>query len=92
MLEKTREWLEATTGSPKTEEEAKWFLAYWYGRGMHEYTGKEIAHMLQGFCDGGISYGGMEEDFFNQIKDAKEENDDEHEPELKEFTRGFYGV
>lgn len=91
MLEKTREWLEATTGSPKTEDEAKWFLAFWYGRSFHENTTKEMAEIVQYFCENGISYDSIETDFFTQMQECRDEGE-YREEEWEGEARDFYGI
>jgi hypothetical protein len=88
-MEKTQHWLEATTGSPKTEEEAKWFLAFWATEGMNESTRKEVARSLQYYCEHGISYNGMQEDFFTQMQDCKDEGE-YREEDWEGYARNFY--
>ncbi|MBW1738941.1 MAG: hypothetical protein JRJ69_15695 [Deltaproteobacteria bacterium] len=88
MLTRIRKWLEATTGSPKTEKEAKWFLAYWEAEGLNQQKTRELAETIQAYCDNPISYESMEADFFI----VREELGEENEEDLILEQVGFYDV
>jgi isocitrate lyase len=92
MLEKTRALLEKATGQPKTEEEAEWWLAYRQSETMREYTGKDVAYLIQMYIQHGISYESLEDGLFEEIEEAQSEGSwaGDFEDCLTESIRNFY--
>jgi len=89
-LQQTRNWLEEATNESKTEEEARWYLAMWYARGMAQNSWKDSAGEIASFCENGISYEKLEEEHFDQLGWAKEEESYEM-ADWEDEARSFYG-
>jgi len=92
MLKKTQALLEKATGQPKTIEETEWWLAYRQSETMREYTGKDVAYLIQTYIKHGISYESLQDDLFTEIEEAKEDGAwvGDFEDTLTESIRNFY--
>ncbi len=83
-LEKTTNYLQAVTNKPKTEKEAKWYLAMWTTAWQHELNWKDHARELQSYIETPPAYEDLEERLLDQLTESPDE--------IELFTKKFYGV
>jgi len=87
MLAKIRQYLEEVTNKPKTEEEAKWFLAWWEAESLNQQKARELAETIQAYISNPLSYESMEADFFIVLEELRDDGEDDI---IKEQVEGFY--